>query len=541
MTDARAGSIAELLRNARPRSDVRLRGLVERLAALPGGVATAGSPDAPMRGVSADSRDVADGFVFVAIRGERADGHDFVPAAIHQGAAAIVVERRLPDVDVPQLVVTSSRRALAEAAAWWFDDPSQRLGVIGITGTDGKTTTSLLAAAALAAADVPAGLVGTVATQIGGVREMNAMHSTTPEAPAIQRALRAMVDAGDRAAILETTSHGLAMDRVAAVDYDIAILTNLTHEHLDLHGSFEAYRDAKLSLFERLEVTPAHPAKTGAGWPRTGIVNADDPSADMFVEATRSGGARVLTYSANPGRRRADVVSRSNVVDRPGHGIRLSYDGPSGSGVVRSPLSGGFNINNLLAVLALGEALGLDAAAVRHGLESVAAIPGRMERIVAGQPFEVMVDYAHTPASLRTVLSELRRHARASGGGLIAVFGSAGERDTQKRSDMGQIAGQMCRIVVLTDEDPRGEARDAILAEIAAGATGAGKERGRDLFLIPDRRAAIREAMARARAGDIVILAGKGHETTIEYADHALPWNERAEAERALAELGFRS
>jgi UDP-N-acetylmuramoyl-L-alanyl-D-glutamate--2,6-diaminopimelate ligase len=203
-------------------------------------------------------------------------------------------------------------------------------------------------------------------------------------------------------------------------------------------------------------------------------------------------------------------------------------------------LNGGFNVLNLLAVIALGEAIGLDPAAVRAGLESVAAIPGRMERVDAGQPFEVVVDYAHTPASLTTVLAELGRHAKQRRGELIVVFGSAGERDTQKRPDMGRIAGQRCRLVVLTDEDPRGEDREAILAEIAAGATAAGKRRGIDLLLIQDRRTAIRTALAAARPADFVLLAGKGHEATILYADHAEPWDERAEAVAALADLGYR-
>jgi UDP-N-acetylmuramoyl-L-alanyl-D-glutamate--2,6-diaminopimelate ligase len=265
-----------------------------------------------------------------------------------------------------------------------------------------------------------------------------------------------------------------------------------------------------------------------------------DPSADAIVEATRRAGARVLTYSANPSRWPADVAATSIALERWGEGLHLGYVTPSGDGRLRSRLSGGFNVPNLLAVIALGEAIGLDPAAVRAGLESVAAIPGRMERIDAGQPFEVVVDYAHTTASLTTVLAELGRHAKQRQGALIVVFGSAGERDTQKRPDMGRIAGQRCRLVVLTDEDPRGEDREAILAEIAAGATAAGKRRGTDLLLIPDRRTAIRTALAAARPGDFVLLAGKGHESTILYAAHAEPWDERAEALAALADLGHR-
>jgi UDP-N-acetylmuramoyl-L-alanyl-D-glutamate--2,6-diaminopimelate ligase len=462
-----------------------------------------------------------------------------VAAAAAAGAVAAIVEHTV-EAPLPLIVVDRSRAALATAAAWWYGDPSAELGVIGITGTDGKTTTSYLATAALEAAGVATGMLGTAALEIGDVREANPEHATTPEATRLQAMLRAMVGAGDRAAVVETTSHGLALERVAGVRYDVAILTNVTHEHLELHGTWEAYRDAKRSLFDRLAVSPENPAKPVPGWPRTGIVNANDPSADVIVDATRRAGARVLTYSANPSRRHADIEATSIALERWGKGLDLRYATPSGDGSLRSRLNGGFNVLNILAVIALGEAIGLDPTAVRAGLESVTSIPGRMERVDVGQPFEVVVDYAHTPASLTTVLAELGRHAKQRRGALIVVFGSAGERDTQKRPDMGRIAGERCRLVVLADEDPRGEDREAVLAEIAAGATAAGKRRGVDLLLIPDRRTAIRTALGAARPGDFVLLAGKGHETTILYADHAEPWDERAEAVAALADLGYR-
>ncbi|MEW5989782.1 MAG: UDP-N-acetylmuramoyl-L-alanyl-D-glutamate--2,6-diaminopimelate ligase [Chloroflexota bacterium] len=537
-------TIAGLIAASEPREPRPLDGLVVRLRtegllAGPGeAAAIADVTGIAVAGVAFDSRRVRPGALFIAVPGEHADGHDFVAAAAAAGAVAAIVEHAV-EARIPQLVVGRSRAALASAAAWWYGDPSAELGVVGITGTDGKTTTSFLAAAALEAAGLPAGMLGTAALEIGDVRESNPEHATTPEAPRLQAILRAMVTAGDRAAIVETTSHGLALERVAGVRYDVAILTNVTREHLELHGTWEAYRDAKRSLFDRLAVGPANPAKPDRGWPRTGIVNAMDPSADVFVEATRRAGARVLTYSADPSRFPGDVRATNAAIDDWGRGLRLRYVAPSGRGELRSPLNGAFNILNLLAVIALGEAIGLEPAAVRAGLESVDRIPGRMERIVAGQPFEVIVDYAHTPAALESVFFELGRHARQRGGEVCAVFGSAGERDTQKRPDMGEIAAKHCRLVVLTDEDPRGEDREAILAEIAAGATAAGKTRGRDLLVIPDRRAAIRAAFEQARPNDIVLLAGKGHETTILYADHALPWDEVAEARAALAELGY--
>lgn len=534
-------SIAALIEAADEREPRPLAELVARLETEGRFrfVAGVSADDTPLvHGITNDSRAVRPGSLFVAVPGEHADGHAFVGTAAAAGAAAAIVEQPV-ESPLPQVVVDRSRAALASAAGWWYGDPSAELGVIGITGTDGKTTTSFLATAALEAASLPTGMLGTAALEIGDRREPNPEHATTPEAPRLQAILRAMVTAGDRAAVVETTSHGLALERVAGVRYDVAILTNVTHEHLELHGSWEAYRDAKRSLFERLAVGPTNPTKPSPGWSRTGIVNANDPSADVFAEATRQAGARLLTYSANPSRRPGDVSATNVMVDRLGRGMRLWYTAPSGSGELRTRLNGVFNIVNLLAVIALGDAIGLDPAAVRAGLESVESVPGRMEFVSAGQPFWVVIDYAHTPASLEGVLQELGRHAKQERGDLIAVFGSAGERDTQKRPDMGRIAGERCRLVVLTDEDPRGEDRGAILAEIAAGATAAGKVRGRDLFLIPDRREAIRHAFRDARPGDFVLLAGKGHESTILYAARSEPWDEIAEARAALAELGY--
>ncbi|HET9458284.1 MAG TPA: UDP-N-acetylmuramyl-tripeptide synthetase, partial [Candidatus Limnocylindrales bacterium] len=423
--------------------------------------------------------------------------------------------------------------ALADAAAWWYGDPSHELGVVGVTGTDGKTTTSFLAVAAFEAAGLRSGLLSTAATRIGGVQEANAEHMTTPGAPVLQRALRAMVAAGDGAAVVETTSHGLAADRVRGIAYDAAILTNLTHEHLEFHGTWEAYRDAKLSLFERLAAGPRNPRKPAPGWPKSAIVNADDPSAGAFVGVAQEAGARILTYGTDPA---ADVRATGSEEDA--HRLRIRYDAPSGPAALELRLAGRFNAHNALAVVALGDALGLDPAAVRAGLESVEGVPGRMERIDAGQPFGVIVDYAHSPASLQAVLDLLAPVAAARGGGLIAVFGSAGERDVAKRPMMGRIAGERCRLVVVTDEDPRGEDRETILEEIGRGAEAAGRRRGHDLLLVADRPAAIAAAFERARPGDVVLLAGKGHEQSIIGPDGPVPYDERATALAALAALG---
>ena len=536
-------TIADLLAASEPSEPRSLGGLIDRLTGegrLRGArrdgrpIGAAGLAGIPVRGVTQDSRAVGRGSLFVAIRGLHADGHAFAAQAARRGAAAVLVEHPLPELAVPQLVVAAGPVALASAAAWWYDDPSLDLAVVGVTGTDGKTTTVFLAVAALEAAGIRTGMIGTAATRIGGVQEANEAHATTPEAPTLQAALRAMVGAGDAAAIIETTSHGLALGRVDSVAYDVAILTNLTHEHLELHGTWEAYRDAKLSLFEHLGRRQPADGRPHKGWPRTGIVNLDDPSAGAFVGVTQEAGARLLTYGTDPA---ADV--RATRVEEDSRRLRIAYEAPSGAATLELQLVGRFNVHNALAVVALGEAVGLDPAAVRDGLASLPVVPGRMERIELGQPFGVIVDFAHSPASLRTVLDLLAPSVAAQGGGLVAVFGSAGERDTAKRPLMGRIAGERCRLVIVTDEDPRGEDRDEINDQIARGAEAAGRRRGHDLLVIADRRAAIEAAFERARSGDIVILAGKGHERSIIGPDGPQAWNERLEAEEALRRAGF--
>jgi UDP-N-acetylmuramoyl-L-alanyl-D-glutamate--2,6-diaminopimelate ligase len=517
-----------------------LGALVERLAAegrlrgtRAGGrpVPTGDVASIAVTGVTHDSRAVRPGMLFVAVPGLRVDGHDYVPAAIEAGAAGVIVERPIPGVAAPQVVVVAARPALGSAAAWWFGDPSRELTVIGITGTDGKTTTAYLAVSALEAAGLRTGMIGTIATRIGGRTDDHAEHATTPEAPELQAALRAMVDAGDEIAVIETTSHALALDRVVGVVYDVAILTNITHEHLELHGSWEAYREAKLSLFDRLR--GARGVQKPRPVPATAIVNLDDPSAGLFVGTARDAGASVITYGTEPA---ADIRATRISEDR--QGVHADIVTPSGDATIDLRLAGRFNVHNALAVVALGDALGLDAERVRQGLAGLAVVPGRMERIDLGQPFGVVVDFAHSPASLTTVLDLLAPSAAARGGGVIAVFGSAGERDTAKRPQMGRIAGERARLVVVTDEDPRGEDRDAILDEIARGAEAAGRRRGHDLLLIADRRAAIAAAFDAARPGDIVLLAGKGHERSIIGPDGELPWHERTVAEELLIGLG---
>lgn len=532
-----SGAVERLIAAAEPAEPRPLHDLVARLEA--GGLLRGARSDARaigtnalatllVRGVTQDTREVRPGSLFVAIVGDHVDGHDLLGRARAAGAVAALVEHPVADA-LPQLVVERTRAALADAAAWWYGDPSRELGVIGITGTDGKSTTGYLATAALEAAGRSTGLIGTVELKIGGEREPNPEHVTTPQAPQLQAMLRAMAAAGNELAVVETTSHGLALERVRGIAYDIAIFTNLSHEHLELHGTYDAYRAAKLSLFERLGR-----ARDGKPWPRAGIVNRDDAEAPIFEAVVRESGARLLTYGTDP-----DADIRAERVEESVRGVRFGARTPSWSGDVHLGLMGRFNVHNALAVLALGEALRLDLGAMAAGLAGVRGVPGRMERIDAGQPFTVVVDYAHTPAALEHVLDILAPLAAARGGGLVAVFGSAGERDRAKRPIMGRVAGQRCRLVVLADEDPRGEEPMTILEEIARGARDAGRRDGRDLLLLPDRDAAIEAAFERARPGDVVLLAGKGHERSILYADGARAWDEAAAARTALARLGY--
>ncbi|MDQ3938778.1 MAG: UDP-N-acetylmuramoyl-L-alanyl-D-glutamate--2,6-diaminopimelate ligase, partial [Chloroflexota bacterium] len=404
------------------------------------------------------------------------------------------------------------------------------LAVVGVTGTDGKTTTCHLVRAILESSGLPTGMLGTIESVAGG-RVLAHGRATTPEAPELQAALAAMLSAGDRFAVVESTSHGLAQERVGEVAYDVAVLTNVSHEHLEFHRTYEAYRAAKRKLFERLARSAANPDK---GWGKWAVVNVDDPVADEFATAARNAGADVLGYGMGP---TADVRARR--LEEDAAGLRLVIATPRWESALRLKLAGRFNAHNALAAATVGEALGLQPEGIRQGLESVTGVAGRMQRIDAGQPFTVIVDYAHTPDALAKVLDNLAPLAAVGGGGLICVFGSAGERDTLKRPMMGRVAAERCRLIVLADEDPRGEDRQRILDEIAAGAEQLGRRRGNDLLIIPDRRAAIEAAVEHARPGDVVVLCGKGHERTIEMAAGPVAWDEAGAAREALAGLGY--
>ncbi|MDL2335687.1 MAG: UDP-N-acetylmuramyl-tripeptide synthetase, partial [Chloroflexota bacterium] len=371
---------------------LRSRGMLREVVGATDGVAVGE--------VQFDSRDVGAGDVFVAVPGAERDGHAYCAAAVERGAAALIVERPLPDITISQLVVSSSRSALALAAAWRYGFPSRDLGVIGITGTDGKTTTSYLVRGMLLECGYPAGLITTIEAICGGVSKGYSGH-TTPEAPVVQADLRAMVEAGDRYAIVESTSHGLALERVAEVAYDIAVLTNITHEHLDLHGTYDAYVAAKRSLFEGLAVSDSNPDK---GLGKLAVVNARDKEGASFAAAARSAGARVLTYSVGDDVT-ADIVA-TDVIDTP-TGVAFFVRTARWEADVELHLAGSFNAHNALAAIGVGEALGLDPAAMRRGLAGVAHVTGRMQPVDAGQPFDVYVDFAHTPGALAATIAAL--------------------------------------------------------------------------------------------------------------------------------------
>jgi UDP-N-acetylmuramoyl-L-alanyl-D-glutamate--2,6-diaminopimelate ligase len=515
----------------------RLGELIGRLEArllLRSVLAGAASPaDVAVRGVTHDSRQVQPGWIFVAVPGEHHDGRAFAARAVSAGAPALVLEQAVAAPGVPQVLVSGARAALASAASWFEGDPSHEMGIVGITGTDGKTTTAYLVRSMLEANGRQTGLVGTIDVVVGGRSLDNPGRATTPEAPELQARLRGMLEAGDRFAVVEATSHGLAQERVGDVAWDVAVFTNVTHEHLEFHRTPEAYRQAKRRLFELLSVGLANPEK---GFGKHAVINLDDPWSAEYVAAARMAGAAVVGYSTDPDTG-AEIHATS--VRETASGLSMTVQTPAWRDQITLHLAGRFNVHNALAAVGVGEVLGMDPVATRQGLGALTRVPGRMELVDAGQPFRVVVDYAHTPVSLAKVLDGLAPLAVAGGGGLIAVFGSAGDRDVAKRPMMGRVAGERCRLVVVTDEDPRSEDRKQILDAIAEGAERAGRVRGHDLWLIADRADAIRAAVEAARPGDVVLLAGKGHEQTIETAEGAVQWDEAAAAREALADAGY--
>jgi UDP-N-acetylmuramoyl-L-alanyl-D-glutamate--2,6-diaminopimelate ligase len=441
------------------------------------------------------------GALHVCVPGFVADGHDFAAAAVGNGAAALVVERPLV-VDVPQLVVGSARRAMALAADALYRHPSGDLTVVGVTGTNGKTTTVFLVHAVLEAALGSAGLLGTVESRVGGVVEPVAR--TTPESVDLQATLRRMADAGDRACAMEVSSHALELDRVTGVRFAAAGFTNLTQDHLDFHPDMEAYFAAKTRLFAEAP----------------GAINAGDPYGRRLAGLA---GGPVLTYARASD---SDADVRPHAVEiGAGGAIALIATTPRGPLPLDVRLRGGFNVENVLCAVTLAELLELPHAAVRAGIAAVHGVPGRFDAVDAGQPFTVLVDYAHTPDGLENVLSSARE---ITTGRLICVFGCGGDRDRGKRPQMGRVARRLADLAIVTSDNPRSEDPEAIIAEIMDGVA---------MDAEPDRRAAIERAVGLARPGDVLVIAGKGHEQGQQFADRTLPFDDRTVAREALAGL----
>jgi UDP-N-acetylmuramoyl-L-alanyl-D-glutamate--2,6-diaminopimelate ligase len=470
----------------------------------------------PVSGLCYDSRRLKAGDCFIAIPGTHTDGHRYVETALRDGAVAAVVQRRVGGA-WPQVVVEDTRRALALMASHFFGHPSRQLTVIGVTGTDGKTTTTTMIQQMLLGAGRPAGSMSTVDIRFGDRVDLNDSRQTTLEALEIQEQLREMVEARLSHAVIETSSHGLALQRVVGLDYDVAVFTNIAHEHLDFHKTIEGYREAKASL---IDLTAASASK---GITKTAILNRDDPSYAYLRDRPIE---RRLTYGVQL---EADI--KANRVTATAEGLQVEATTPLGPLLLQLRLSGRWNAANALAAAATGIALGLSLDQIRAGLERFSGVSGRMERVELGQPFAVIIDYAHTPQSLEKVLRELRPITR---GKLIAVFGSAGDRDREKRPWMGEIAARLSDYAVFTNEDPREEDAMAILNEIAAGAEEVGWREGEHYARIEDRRQGIAHAVRRARPGDTILLAGKGHERSILIGRGKQSWDERAAAEAAI-------
>jgi UDP-N-acetylmuramoyl-L-alanyl-D-glutamate--2,6-diaminopimelate ligase len=448
-----------------------------------------------------DTRGVSRGALFFCVRGERTDGHDLAWEAIERGAEALVVERLL-DVDVPQLLVPSTRESMAVAADVFFGEPTKELELAGVTGTNGKTTTAFLLRGMLAAAGRRPGLVGTIEWEVGG-EERPALF-TTPEAIDLQRLFRQMLDAGDRSAAVEASSHGAAQRRLDRVRFDALVFTNLTQDHLDLHGSMEDYFDAKRRLFTGPQPPPA-------------AVNIEDEwgrrLADDLVDLGR---APLVTFGLAP----AAEVRPLELEIRPS-GSRFRAAGID----IETHLPGRFNVENVLGAVAAGLLLDLDEDAIAAGIAHVRGVPGRFESIEEGQPFAVVVDYAHTPDSLATVLSA----ARGLGPGrVIVVFGAGGDRDRGKRPLMGKVAADLADVTIVTSDNPRSEEPLAIIQDVLQGA-------GMDVEIDPDRRSAIGRAIELAEDGDVVVIAGKGHEQGQDAGGSIAPFDDRVVAREALA------
>ncbi|HYO00153.1 MAG TPA: UDP-N-acetylmuramoyl-L-alanyl-D-glutamate--2,6-diaminopimelate ligase [Actinomycetota bacterium] len=463
----------------------------------------------PITDLAYDSRTVTPGTLFFCVRGRTHDGHAHAGRAVEAGAAALVVEEpvALPGRRIPQLVVPNSRAAMGALAAPFFGDPSRTVAVAGVTGTNGKTTTTYLLESIFQAAGDPAGLIGTVETRVAGRATPAAR--TTPEAVDIQRLLRQMADAGARMCALEVTSIGIESGRTQGINFDVAVFTNLTHDHLDHHGTMEQYYAAKARLF------------TSPG-PRVAVINADDPYGRRLAGELPYTALRVGMESE------ADVVATDVVADSRGSEFRAVGCGLELPLHVRLP--GLFNVSNALAAACAAMKMGISPEAIASGIAGLPSVPGRFEPVDEGQGFLVVVDYAHTPDALANVLQAARG---LTGGRVLAVFGCGGDRDRAKRPEMGEAAARLADVAYATSDNPRSEDPAEILKEIEAGLVAAG-----GIYrILADRREAIAEAVNSARAGDVVVIAGKGHETGQAIGGTVFPFDDRVVAAEVLREM----
>jgi UDP-N-acetylmuramoyl-L-alanyl-D-glutamate--2,6-diaminopimelate ligase len=460
---------------------------LERLVAAMGAVDVVGRTPVGVQELAYSTDGVGPGTLFFCVPGARADGHDFAGEAVAKGAVALVVERPL-DLSVPQVVVADSRAAMAPAADVFFGQPTHELEVVGVTGTNGKTTTTFLMYAILAAAGRRPGLVGTIEARVGG--ERRGVKRTTPEAIDLQRLFREMLDAGDRSVAMEASSHASALHRLDRVRFSALVFTNLSHEHLDFHADMEDYFQAKRRLF--LDGAPA-------------AVNVGDDYGRRLADELPN----VLTFGF------ADDAAV----------------GPAALADIELKLRGRFNAENALGAVAAARLLGIGDDAIARGLESVRGVPGRFESIDEGQPFDVIVDYAHKPFALESVLRAARE---LTSGRVLCVFGCGGDRDREKRPQMGRIATELADVVIVTNDNPRSEDPQVIIEAIVAGAVG-------DVEVEADRAAAIARAIELADEGDVVVVAGKGAEQGQEFADRTIPFDDRESAREALRTLGART
>ena len=500
--------------------------LSQLLAALPAGQILSGPEINPaeieIKAITADSRQVQPGSLFVAYRGVNVDGHRFISQAMAHGATALICETAPAGLE-QAIVVRDSRAALAYVAAAWHSFPSRRLQMVGLTGTDGKTTTTHYLYHILRAAGQKVGMINTVSAIIGDEVLETGLHTTTPDSPDVQRFLAQMVAAGSQTCLLETTSHGLAHHRVTACDFDLAVVTNITHEHLDLHGSLDNYRAAKASLFESLA------GASDKGLPKLAVLNCDDWSFDYLRAKLRPNQTAWCGYSlaAHP----EATVTAEDITFLPDKTrFTLRYQGRTLD--LETALVGDYNVSNCLAAASAALAgLNIDPTAVQAGIAALPGIPGRMERLDEGQPYLAMVDFAHTPNALRRSLMVAQT---LTSGRVIAVFGCAGLRDVEKRIMMGHIAAELADVTIITAEDPRTENLDAIIAQTAETMLADGAIEGQTFERVPDRGRAIYRATQLAGPDDVVITLGKGHEQSMCFGEIEYPWDDRQALRSAL-------